>query len=184
MKVSNRQILVVPFPVIKYSAQWGGLKYSFLLLALILFLVPCTAIASNKRYVIDFDDSHIRGPRGEVTAIFLKKSLKEQYPRLDLENSKISRVVLVAKSKKGKGTARLRVGSWMTGMHRIKGSSRSFKASSRSSFDRVSFNHPYGSSRGPWQVHLKGNLVVRKVIVEIEDHSWQQHHNRWRSYKR
>lgn len=181
MKVNTKCVSVDSCSVIENGSTWSRLKGQFLMLVLIVLCVPTIATASKERYVIDFGDSHIRGHKGEVTTVFLKKCLKEQYPWLDLKKSNISKVVLVAKSKKGKGSAQLRVGDRMTSMYQIKGSSRSFRDGRKSSFDHLVFKHPSGNSRGPWQMNLQGNLIVKKVVVEIENRKWPGHGRRWRS---
>ena len=149
---------------------------------LVIFLVPLNAMASRERFVLDFNDSHIRGHRGEPATLFLKRSLKQQYPHVKISNMDLCKVVLVAKSKKGKGGAKLRVGDRTTSMYRVDGHPGNFKNERRASFDRVKFYNPSNNSRGPWQVDLKGNFIVRKVVLEVEDHSRSRHHRGWRYY--
>jgi len=146
---------------------------------LILLTLPMSAMASRERYVIDFDDSHIRGYRGEKATIFLKKSLKAQYPWVRLADLELEKVVLVAKSKKGRGGAGLRVGRWTTDMYGVDGSPRQFHDNGRSTFDRVKFWNPSKNSNGPWQLEVKGNLIVRKVVLMVRDHGRREYYGRW-----
>lgn len=179
MNMSKKQMSVGSLSVMSNGSTFGVWGRSVLTLALLIFILPCLAAASQERYVIDFGDRHISRHKGGHETIFLKKSLKEQYPWIDLKNSDLRKVVLVAKSKNGRGAVQFRLGDWLTGMHPIKGSSHSFQKGRRTPFDRIAFHHPYGKSRGPWQLHLKGNLVIRKVIVEIENHKWRRHDRKW-----
>lgn len=179
MKVSKNWMSVDSLSVLRNGGKSSVLGRSVMILTLLIFLVPCLAAASKERYVIDFGDRHISKHKGARATIFLKKSLKEQYPWLDLNKSELRKVVLVARSRNGRGAVQFRVGDWLTGMHPIKGSSHSFTKRPRVPFDRIAFHHPTGKSRGPWQLHLKGNVIIRKVIVEIENPKWRQHHRRW-----
>ncbi len=115
---------------------------SLLFAMLMLFCIPAWAMASQERFVLDFNDSHIRGHKGEAATIFLKKSLKEQYPWVQVADLKLKKVVLVAKSKQGRGGAGLRVGKRATDMYEVGGRPRSFHNNNRSSFDRVKFCNP------------------------------------------
>jgi len=146
---------------------------------LILLTLPMAAMAARERYVIDFDDSHIKGYRGEKTTIFLKKSLKAQYPWVRLADLELERVVLVAKSKKGRGGAGLRVGRWTTDMYGVGGNPRQFREKGKYTFDRIKFWNPSKNSNGPWQLQIKGNLIVRKVVLMVKDHGRKEYYGRW-----
>ncbi len=152
---------------------------SLLFAILMLSCIPAWVMASQERFVLDFNDSHIRGHKGEVATIFLKKSLKEQYPWVQVSDLKLKKVVLVAKSKQGRGGAGLRVGTLATDMHEVGGSPRAFHNNGRSSFDRVKFWNPSHGSRGPWQLGLRGNFIVRKVILIVDNHRNRDRYSRW-----
>lgn len=152
---------------------------SLLFAILMLFCIPAWAMASQERFVLDFNDSHIRSHKGEAATIFLKKSLKEQYPWVQISDLKLKKVVLVAKSKKGRGRAGLRVGKWATDMYEVDGSPRSFHNGDRYTFARVKFWNPSHGSRGPWQIGLRGNFIVRKVVLIVDNHRKRDHYSRW-----
>jgi len=179
MKASKKQFSVTSFSSSKSAVKKTGFALPVLALALMIFLVPINAMASRDRYVVDFDDSNIRGHKGQAATIFLKKSFKDQYPWVDLSNVDIRKVVLVAKSKKGRGGAQLRVGNRVTDMYQVAGSPHSFRDDRRYTFDRIHFRNPSGNSRGPWQIDLIGNLIVRKVVLEVDDRTWRRPHKRW-----
>lgn len=161
-----------------------GLVLTGLLVAalMMIVLVPVNAMAARERFVLDYNDSQIRGHKGQPSTIFLKKSLKQQYPHAAISRMELRRVVVVVKSKKGKGGAQLRVGNRATPMYRVDGHPGSFKKNRGKSFDRINFRNPSNDSRGPWQVNLKGNCIVRKVVLEVENHSRPQRHFRWLSH--
>jgi len=152
---------------------------SLLFAMLMLFCIPAWAMASQERFVLDFNDSHIRSHKGEAATIFLKKSLKEQHPWVQLSDLELKKVVLVAKSKQGRGGVGLRVGKVATDMYEVGGRPRSFHNNDRSSFDRVKFWNPSHGSRGPWQIGLRGNFIVRKVILIVDNHRRRDHYSRW-----
>ena len=178
MKANKKRISAASFSGIKSVVKQSGFCLPFLAAVLMIFLIPFNAMASRERYVIDFDDSNIRGHKGQSATIFLKRSFKEQYPWVDLSNLDLRRVVLVAKSKRGGGGAQLRIGDRVTDMFGVAGSPRSFHNDRPYTFDRIGFRNPSFNSRGPWQIDLKGNLIVRKVVLEVEDHSWRRHQKR------
>lgn len=152
---------------------------SLLFALLMLSCIPALAMAGQERFVLDFNDSHIRGHKGEGATIFLKRSLKEQYPWVKVSDLDLKKVVLVAKSKKGRGGAGLRVGKWETDMSTVGGSSRSFHDNGRNSFDRVKFWNPSRSSRGPWQLGLRGNFIVKKIVLVVDNHRRRDRYSRW-----
>jgi hypothetical protein len=146
-----------------------GLRVLFAAL-LIVLTVPLSSMAAGERYVLDFNDTQIRGYQREGATIFLKKSLKAQYPGARIDNMELEKVVLVAKSKMGHGGAKLKVGRWESDRYGVGGSPRVFHERDRHSFDRVQLQNPSNNSRGPWQLDLKGNLIVRKIVLVVREH--------------
>jgi hypothetical protein len=162
--------------------NWSKKYFARILVASVLIFLsnPLGAMAMVERFVLDFNDSHIRGYQGEGATIFLKKSLKEQYPWLNVAHLELHNVVLVAKSQKGRGGAELRVGNRVTPLAEVDGNPRRFHNSDRSSFDRIRFWNPARNSQGQWQIGLHGNLIVRKVVLMVENHSPGNHQKRGR----
>jgi len=150
---------------------------------LILLLLPIQASAARERYVLDFNDSHIRGYRGEAATIYLKKSLRAQYPWVRIAELDLKKVILVAKSKRGHGGAELRVGGWTSDLYNVGGNPRSFHGSNRGSWDRVRFWNPSENSRGPWQINLQGNFKVRKVILVVNEHKKRNYYGRYHRHR-
>lgn len=142
------------------------------------FHQPVQARSSSERYVLDLDDIQLRGHRGEPATIFLKRTLKEQFPGVRIADLDLKKVVLVAKTKKGYGRALLRVGQEWSEDISVSGSSRDFYDSSRYTFDRVKFRNPALGSEGPWQIKLRGNFVVRKIVLVVDNHAQRVTHHR------
>ncbi len=184
MKTTNNIVSPCLVAVLRNLLKSTRLCLPLLVAVLLIFFVPINVMAARERFVLDFDDSQIRGHRGEAATIFLKKSLKSQYPWLNLSDKDLHKVVLVAKSKRGQGGASLRVGDRVTGLYEVEGRPRTFRDYRRYTFDRVHFNNPSPDSRGPWQIDLKGNFIVRKVVLVMEDRSWHRHNKRWRNHKK
>lgn len=179
MKTRENTVSANSLPVMKRAVKKAGFSVPLLAALLMIFLIPFNAMASQERFVLDFNDSHIRGHKGEAATLFLKRSLKQQYPGAEISNMDLRKVVLVAKSKKGRGGAQLRVGDRATSMYEVYGHPGSFQNDRRSSFDRVRFQNPSNNSQGPWQIDLKGNFIVRKVVLEVENHSRPRHQRVW-----
>ena len=87
---------------------------------------------------------------------------------MNIRDLHLRKVVLVGKTKGGRGHAQLRVGSHTTDMYRVQGHPRDFHYDDRSTFDKVRFYNPSYGSRGPWQLFLRGKFKVRKVVLIVE----------------
>ena len=146
-------------------------RISLVAAVLMAFFVSTDAMAARERLVLDYGDSQIRGQKGQSATLYLKKTLKEQYPWVDIADLDLRRVVLIAKSKQGMGGAQLRVGNRMTEMYQVDGRPDRFRDDRRYTFDRVHFSNPSSDSSGPWQIELQGNFVVNKVVLEVDDQS-------------
>ncbi|MFW2366085.1 MAG: hypothetical protein ACN4GW_06690 [Desulforhopalus sp.] len=137
-------------------------------------MYPLLGHAARERYVLEFDDVHIQGYRGEPAILFLKKAFRQQYPSVELTDTDLRKVVLVAKSKKGHGEVQLRVGQWITESSAVAGRPIDFRDRRKITFDRVRFHNPSSSSQGPWQLQLQGNFIVRKIVVDLDNHRWRR----------
>jgi len=158
-------------------------RISLLLALLMLLVLPLNAMAGRgwqnaqpskrwqgevQRFVLNFHDSRLRGHRGEPAILYLKKELLRQYPGIDVTDLRLRKVVLVAKTKVGRGMAQLRVGPELSRMYQVAGSPPDFHSRNRHSYDRTRILNPFMPSWGPWQLHLRGHFKVRKVVVEVE----------------
>jgi len=176
MKTRENTLSIKSNQVMNRTREQKGLTILLLASLLMIFLMPFNAMASRERFVLNFNDSQIQSYQGRPATLFLRQSLKQQYPKAEISNMDLLKVVVVAKSHIGKGNAQLRVGNRVTPTKIVEGHPWTFYDERRYSFDRVNFVNPAYNSYGPWQVNLTGNFVVRKVVVEVEDHSWSRHH--------
>lgn len=164
--------------VIQTENPWRNriISYIKMMTALfILLMTPVVTMAAHEKFVIDFHDSHITGYGGDEATLYLKRSLKKQYPWVDVDRLDLKKVILVAKTRHGHGSASLRVGKWSTDMYRVEGNPRRFHDSGHRSFEKLRLSNPSNGSRGPWQIDLRGNFVVRKVVLVV-DHHRRKHH--------
>lgn len=158
--------------------------FSFAVLMIVLFSIPVTAsarkgrpMAEQEKFVLDFGNSYYHGVKGDGSTLYLKKALKRQYPGIDISDYRLDEIVLVAKTKFGKGNAQLRVGPGLTGLYRVAGRPRDFNSNGKHSFDRVRIDSPFHDSWGPWQLNLQGIFKVRKVVLLLEKRN--SHHYGW-----
>ncbi len=163
-------------------------KISLLLMLAVFFLHPMNAVAMKNRpiekkdrFVLHFDDSLFHGHNGNGTTLYLKKALRDQYPGINVTDYRLRKVILVAKSKKGRGRAQLRVGPELTDLYRVDGYSRNFHRDHKKSFDRVAIDTPYYDSRGPWQLFLRGKFKIRKIVLVVDRK--ERHHYGWTSHE-
>lgn len=116
----------------------------------------------QERLVIQVNQ-HLRGQN----VIKLKQQIRAQYGQMDFQNMQLDRVRLVAKSKKGRGEAVLVVGQNASYPATITGSPYDFQTQRPYTFARVGLVNPSRSSQGKWQIELKGNIKVKKVVVLV-----------------
>ncbi|GEM_PF-1083485 len=188
-------------PILQKSDKKGIDHYnrksiSFFVLAILLLtiILPIGALAGSERhksnkekFVLDFGDREFSSYQGEANTLYLKKALRRQYPGLDVSGYRLRQVVLVAKTYHGRGNAQLRVGPEMTDLYRVGGHPNYYHRNKRNSFDRVKIHNPFHDSWGPWQLYLRGNFKVRKVVLVVEkrnpDHyGWSQNNYPERQY--
>lgn len=158
-----------------FSAAWGTFLAAVFFLTILAPGMAGKAWAAKDRFVLEYNDSHIRSHRGEPATLFLKKALRDQYPWVDVDDLELRRVVLIAKSRHGRGEAQLRVGHRMTDMYQVDGGSGRFHDDRRNTFDRIHFSNPSYDSNGPWQIDMLGNFIVNKVVLEVDN---RQHRDR------
>jgi hypothetical protein len=152
------------------------LRIALVAVALMALILPGNAMAARERYVLDYGDSHLSSHRGQPATLFLKKALRDQYPWVDIGDLELRRVVLIARSQRGRGSAQLQVGHQMTEPVRVEGRFGRFRDDRREAFDRIHFSNPSRGSDGPWQIDLRGNIVVNKVVLEVDERSRRHHY--------
>jgi hypothetical protein len=115
-------------------------------------------------------NEHLRG----MNTIKLKQEIKALNPNINLQNSKLVSVMVMAKSKRGHGKATLVVGRQVSRSHNIGGYPEDFHYNERYTFNKVQISNLGMGSQGKWQLDLQGNLKVKKVVVVIKKKQPQQ----------
>lgn len=123
-------------------------------------LTGAAVLAQDRQFEINYQDREFTGQ----SVLKLKQDLNRAYPRLNLNNRELERVVLVAKSRGGNAEARLVVGRFDSRVEQIDGNPRDFRAAG--SFHRIPFEAP-NRDNGVWQIEMRGNIKVKKVIVTL-----------------
>lgn len=178
----------------------GHIRNIVLVMLLLAIIFSTGAMAGDDhgrkgykdKFVIDFGDQQFNGHYGEPNTLYLKKALRRQYPRVNVSDYRLRRVVLVAKTYHGRGKAQLRVGPEMTDLYNVGGHPEGFHGNRHGSFDKVKIRNPFRDSWGPWQLYLRGTFKVRQVVLvvekrERENYGWSQyeyperHYYDWRS---
>lgn len=117
----------------------------------------------KKRVQIVLND-HFKGRN----TIRLKQEIKYRHPGINFRNVELVGVKLVAKSKRGMGEAVLVVGQSESYPQTIGGNPYEFHDNSLQTFDRTRIENPSHRSQGKWQIKLRGNIKVRKVVAILK----------------
>lgn len=117
---------------------------------------------AQQRLILEMGDAHYRGQN----TIFLKREIKARYPHLRLVNFDIKRVRVVAKSRHGRGQVSLMVGGVEADRATIYGTPQDFHVDRPYTFDRIVMQN-FHRSQGAWQLALRGNIKVRRVVVVV-----------------
>jgi len=140
------------------------MRKSFVLFLFLIF--AASGVASAQQNIrLNFSDKHVRGQ----SVLKLKQALRQQYPHIRLNRAELQRVVLVAKSKRGNGSAYLRVAGQSTRMKTVDGNPYDFNTRARDTFYRIPMRNPSVDSQGAWQIHLRGNIKVRAVLIKLRN---------------
>jgi hypothetical protein len=100
--------------------------------------------------------------------IFVKREIKSKYPHIDLSKAKLKHILLVAKSKRGRGTAQLKVGHSLGYEETIDGMPSKFLSNMPHTFDKVMLVNDSHFSKGVWQILLEGKIKVKQMVVIIK----------------
>lgn len=133
---------------------------------LVGFMVMMAAFATQaaERFPIRFGGEQMRGSN----TIMLRQELRRTHG-VRAADYRLEKVVLVAKTKAGRGSAYLSVGGRETYDQTIDGRPRDFHTEDRYTYDRYEFYNPQRrGSDGAWQLHLQGNFKIKRVVVFME----------------
>lgn len=136
------------------------------ILSAVMMLFSFHSQAETQRIVIDMHDQVYQG---QQSVLPLRQLIHRQHPRLILDNFNLETVRLVAKSRHGRGQAKLVVGQWDSNYQTISGRPVDWNWDQPRSFDRLDF---YPRVRRDddkrWQIHMNGNIKVRRIVVTLE----------------
>ncbi|MCB0378157.1 MAG: hypothetical protein KDD33_06670 [Bdellovibrionales bacterium] len=124
------------------------------------------------RATLDYNDLHIQGgPLGGEQILALRQKAQQELG-LNTQQYKIISATLVAKSRAGQGKASFKVGSAESPEQKIPGRPADFQNNSDWSYSTLDFSNPSvfsnGNDNGAWQIHLRGNIKVKEVILILE----------------
>ncbi len=127
----------------------------------VIALVGQSAFA--ERFVLNLGDAEFSGN----SVIRLKQMLRDQHG-IDARDYNLRGVMILSKTKFGRGTAALKVGDWVSYSQRVYGSPENFNRPNENTFVRTEFRNENRRHDGVWQILLEGNHKVRRIIVAIE----------------
>jgi len=130
-----------------------------------LSFAKMNATNANERYQIPM---HGKLYQGQST-IGLKRLLKQQNPRLNLNDANLQQIILVAKSKHGQGKAKLSIGGSSFGRAKtIQGHPRNFYGNRPMSYSQIAFASPGRQDSGAWKLDLLGQVKVKRIVVILK----------------
>jgi hypothetical protein len=119
-------------------------------------------VQQKERLILNLNGEHFR----QDSVIPLKARLKRQNPGLVLRGTELIRVRVIAKSRQGRGTASLVVGNYEQDRAGISGNPMDFNHPEKYTYSPVVLQNG-NDSRGNWQVHLRGNIKVLRVVIVV-----------------
>jgi hypothetical protein len=124
-------------------------------------LLVSTAAAGTIKVKIPMHGEQFKGQN----TIRLKQEIKRVNPDLNLRRADLVEVKLVAKSKKGRGTVYLTEGDYVSRTKQVYGTPDMFHAGG--GYERIFLMAPR-QEQGAWQLHLRGNIKVRRIVATLE----------------
>ena len=132
------------------------------LTAMALAAIATNAAPEKKRITLKFNHEQFK----QESVIKLKREIKKLHPNMDFSKFDLKRVVLLAKSKKGKAEAYLKIGQYESAVESIDGNQ--FDFSSNQGYSPVVFQSFSENDNGVWQIHMKGNIKVKRINLVAE----------------
>jgi len=117
----------------------------------------------TEKIMLQMNDQETRG----ASTIALKQLLRQQTGTV-AANLELVSIRIIAKSRMGQGQASLLVGQWESGSYTIGGNPRDFRNSAPYTYDRINMENYSYDSDGRWQIRLKGNIKVSRVVVVVK----------------
>ena len=90
------------------------------------------------------------------------------HPSENFRQAQLLSVMMVAKTRGGRGQASLIVGQSQTASQVVAGSRPIWNSSAQDSYDRILFKSPSDQKGGRWQMRLQGNFKIHQLMVEVD----------------
>lgn len=133
--------------------------------ALVGAILIAPSAFARENFTLQLNDQETNG-----SATLALRQLLQQQHNLNTNNYQLVGVRLVAKSRQGQGSARLKVGNWESNDKRVLGNPQDFNRPGAGTFDQIDFANNAGNDNGVWQILLQGNIKTRKVVVVLDRH--------------
>tara|TARA_Y100000780_G_scaffold231096_1_gene255053 strand:- start:28151 stop:28825 length:675 start_codon:yes stop_codon:yes gene_type:complete len=130
--------------------------------AVALMTLSISAAPQKKSVVLQFDHQQFK----KQSVIKLKQEVKKVHPKMDLTKWNLKKVVLRAKSKRGKAEAFLKIGPSVSAVEAIEGNQFDFQ--SNRAYHPITFQTFGDNDKGVWQIHMKGNIKVKQAKLVLQ----------------
>ncbi len=159
---------------------------TYLFVSMGVILIASAANAGDfRKLTLFFDDLQLHASRYEPVVFNLKKELQRKYPQLNLRKFQLEKAHIVAKSRNGRGSAQLQVKNNYSRPITIPGTVYAFHNHNRNTFSKIKLVHPGYTTKGPWKMHFRGNIILRKITLFVDDrfHGYSPHDDYSPSYE-
>ena len=103
------------------------------------------------------------------TALKLKALALQTNPGLDVDKASLIAVEVLAKSREGKGTLRLRVGNQQTSWAQVAGTVKTFDNNEPASYSSIKIRSPGEGSKKVWQLIINGYIKIHKITLYMTE---------------
>lgn len=135
------------------------LVFSLLLLSVLSFQANAEAEISKLEISLD----------GKIlipgTTLKLKALALQSNSNLDINNLNLLAIEILAKSRQGNGTIRLRVGEELTAWTNVAGTQKDFDHSTIDSFSTIKLRSPVMGKGKVWQLIINGYIKIKMITL-------------------
>ncbi|GIL16403.1 MAG: hypothetical protein BroJett040_01540 [Oligoflexia bacterium] len=129
-------------------------------------LISAASLIAQAQYRQESVELRFNGyeVRGDMT-LHLRQELSRQQPYFDQQSFDIERVVLIAKSEFGRAEAQVEIAGVRSEVRMVDGRREWFYSPDPRTYFSIDFYNPGRISQGAWMVHLRGHVMVDRVIL-------------------
>lgn len=154
---------------LNYRVKSNQRERIILRLVVLLFLSICSLPAQAEAEI-----SSIELLPGDITfkpgaVLKLKALALQSNPGLDIDKASLVAVEVLAKSRQGKGTLRLRVGNQQTIWAKVAGAEKEFDNNEPDSYSSIKIRSPEEGKKKVWQLIINGYLKIQKIILYMTE---------------